>query len=104
MGPTTALKLMREHKSIERVLEHLGDKYQVPDGWPYVDARELFLKPEVTEPDQLDYKWEAPDVEGLVNFLVVEKGFSEERVRSGAARLSKGLKTSTQGAPLPPRT
>ena len=83
---------------MERVLEYLGDKYQVPDGWPYADARELFLKPEVAEPDTLDYKWEAPDIDGLVGFLVTEKGFNEDRVRNGAARLSKGLKTSTQGA------
>jgi hypothetical protein len=34
-----------------------------------------------------------------VDFLVREKGFSEERVRTGAARLSKGLKTKQQGIP-----
>jgi flap endonuclease-1 len=32
-----------------------------------------------------------------VDYLVREKGFSEERVRAGAARLSKGLKTKQQG-------
>jgi len=47
----------------------------------------------------LDIKWGEPDVEGLVDFLVREKGFSEERVRTGAARLSKGLKTKQQGIP-----
>jgi len=31
-----------------------------------------------------------------VNFLVTEKGFSEDRVRSGAARLTKNLKSSQQ--------
>jgi flap endonuclease-1 len=97
VGPTTALKLIREHKCIEKVLESLGDKYKVPEDWPYADARELFLKPVVTEPKDLDYKWEAPDVDGLVQFLAVEKGFNEDRVKAGAARLQKGLKTSTQG-------
>lgn len=43
-----------------------------------------------------DFKWEAPDVEGLVNFLVTEKGFSEDRVRSAASRLTKNLKTAQQ--------
>ena len=43
-----------------------------------------------------DFKWEAPDVEGLVTFLVTEKGFSEDRVRSAAARLNKNLKTAQQ--------
>lgn len=97
IGPTTALKMIREHKSLEKVIENLGEKYTVPENWPYLDARELFHKPTVTEPKELDYKWEAPDIEGLVKFLVVDKGFNEDRVRSGAARLTKGLKTSTQG-------
>lgn len=43
-----------------------------------------------------DFKWENPDVEGLVKFLVEEKGFNEERVRNGAARLTKNLKTAQQ--------
>jgi flap endonuclease-1 len=43
-----------------------------------------------------DFKWEAPDIDGLVQFLVTEKGFSEDRVRGGAARLTKNLKSSQQ--------
>jgi flap endonuclease-1 len=35
-------------------------------------------------------------VEGLVQFLVTEKGFSEDRVRGAAARLQKSLKTAQQ--------
>ncbi|KAI5794902.1 PIN domain-like protein [Pyronema domesticum] len=96
IGPTTALKLIKEHKTIEAVLASLGDKYKVPESWPYADARELFDKPEVTDPKELDFKWEAPDVDGLIKFLVVEKGFNEDRVKAGAERLKKGLKTSTQ--------
>lgn len=97
VGPTTALKLIKERKTIEKVLEHLGDKYKVPEEWPYQDARELFLKPSVLDPKEVEFKWEAPNVQGLVDYLVKDKGFSEDRVRAGAARLEKGLKTSTQG-------
>lgn len=43
-----------------------------------------------------DFKWDAPDVDGLIKFLVEEKGFNEDRVRSGAQRLSKNLKTAQQ--------
>lgn len=43
-----------------------------------------------------DFKWEAPDVEGLVTFLVAEKGFSEDRVRSAATKLTKNIKTAQQ--------
>ena len=43
-----------------------------------------------------DFKWEGPDVEGLVKFLVEEKHFNEDRVRNGAAKLQKNLKTAQQ--------
>jgi len=35
-------------------------------------------------------------VEGLVQFLVTEKGFSEDRVRNSVAKLQKNLKSSQQ--------
>ncbi|GMG41120.1 unnamed protein product [Aspergillus oryzae var. brunneus] len=102
VGPNTALKLIREFESLEKVVEHMESdpkkKYVIPEDWPYQDARELFLNPDVREashPD-CDFKWEAPDIEGLVEFLVKDKGFNEDRVRNGAARLQKNLKTAQQ--------
>lgn len=70
----------------------------IPEDWPYADARELFFNPDVRQADHpdCDFKWEAPDVDELIKFLVTEKGFSEDRVRSGAARLTKNLKTNQQ--------
>lgn len=73
-------------------------KYTIPDDWPFADARDLFFEPDVRKADdpQCDFKWDKPDIEGLVTFLVTEKGFSEDRVRSGGARLEKNLKSSQQ--------
>ncbi|EPS44318.1 hypothetical protein H072_1691 [Dactylellina haptotyla CBS 200.50] len=97
IGPTTALKLIRQHKSIEKVIENLdADKYKVPEYFPYQDARELLMKPEVVPAEDCDFKWEGPDVEGLVKFLVGDKGFHEGRVRTGATRLTKNLATAQQ--------
>ena len=103
VGPNTALKLIREHKSLAAVVEamrsgSLAGKYTVPDDYPHEEARELFLHPDVrpgSDPE-CDFKWESPDMDGLVKFLVEEKGFNEDRVRSGAARLGKHLKTQQQ--------
>ncbi|KAG0018677.1 Elongation of fatty acids protein 2 [Podila clonocystis] len=98
IGPTRAIALIKEYKNIETILENIDTKrYPIPEHWPYKDARELFLKPDVTDPSTIEIKWEAPDVEGLVEFLVRDKGFSEERVRKGCERLEKNLKTATQG-------
>lgn len=102
MGPNTALKLIREHGTLEKVVEHIKEdskgKYTLPDDWPFADARDLFLAPDVRAADDplCDFKWDRPDTDGLVQFLAVEKGFSEDRVRAGAARLEKNLKSSQQ--------
>ncbi|KAG8910738.1 Elongation of fatty acids protein 2, partial [Tulasnella sp. 417] len=69
----------------------------VPEYWPWEEAKELFLKPDVTPADQLDLNWEAPDVDGLVEFLVREKGFNEDRVRKGAEKLQKMIAAKQQG-------
>jgi flap endonuclease-1 len=70
----------------------------LPEDWPYADARDLFFEPDVRPADDplCDFKWEKPDMDGLVQFLVTEKGFSEDRVRSAGARLEKNLKSSQQ--------
>ncbi|KAH8428975.1 flap endonuclease 1 [Aspergillus melleus] len=102
VGPNTALKLIREHGSLEKVVEAIESdpkkKYVIPEDWPYQDARELFLNPDVRDASapECDFKWDAPDVEGLIDFLVKDKGFNEDRVRNGAARLQKNLKSAQQ--------
>ncbi|KAK1279847.1 Flap endonuclease 1-A [Acorus gramineus] len=82
IGGQTALKLIRQHGSIENILENINkERYQIPENWPYQEARRLFKEPLVSEPnDQLEIKWTAPDEEGLVSFLVNENGFNGERV------------------------
>lgn len=102
VGPNTALKLIRDHGTLEKVVEFIKDdpkqKYVIPDDWPFADARELFFNPDVRKADDplCDFKWDKPDVEGLVTFLVTEKGFSEDRVRAGGTRLEKNMKSTQQ--------
>lgn len=103
VGPVVALKLIREHKSMANLVHEMREgslkgKFAIPDDYPHEDARELFLHPDVRAADHADcdFKWETPDVDGLVKFLVEEKGFSEDRVRSAASRLAKGLNTQQQ--------
>jgi flap endonuclease-1 len=94
--------LIRDHGTLENVVKWMQKdekkRYVIPDDWPFADARELFFNPDVRPADhpECDFKWEAPDVEGLVNFLVTEKGFSEDRVRNAAAKLQKNLKGNQQ--------
>jgi flap endonuclease-1 len=85
-------------KVVEAIEKDPKKKYTIPDDWPYLQARDLFFEPDVRPADDplCDFKWEKPDIDGLVQFLVTEKGFSEDRVRSGGARLEKNMKSSQQ--------
>jgi len=76
LGPKTALKLVKQHGTLEKALPHIKNA-----GFPHQpsEIREIFLHPEVT--DSYKIEWQQPNVEGVVNFLVREKDFSEDRVR-----------------------
>lgn len=64
----------------------------VPEEWPWEDAKKVFEKPDVTPADDIEVRlnllsdlqlskyfskleWTNPDVDGLIQFLVTEKGF-----------------------------
>jgi hypothetical protein len=101
-GPVTALKLIREHGSIEGVIAHINDpetksKLSIPEYFPYKEARELFLKPEVVDVEALpEFKWTPPDEEGLVAFLVGEKTFAEDRVRKAIEKIKAAKGKASQ--------
>ena len=98
VGPHRALQLMKEHRSIEKVLKSIDtEKYVPPADWPFDEARKLFKNPLVTDPATIELTWRDPDEEGIVEFLVKQKGFNEERVRTNVKKLHKLHNTATQG-------
>ena len=76
IGPKRAIDLIKEHKSIEKILENIDTKkYVPPENWLYKEARSLFLKPDVTDPKEIDLQWKEPDEEGIVKYMCDDKGF-----------------------------
>lgn len=69
----------------------------IPEEWPWEEAKKIFMEPEVLPADEVELEWKNPDVDGLLQFLVTEKGFNEERVRKGADKLQKFLNSKQQG-------
>lgn len=56
---------MREHKSLENILENLDTKkYQVPVDWPFKEARRLFIDPEITDPATLEVN--------ILSFIIID--------------------------------
>jgi flap endonuclease-1 len=85
LGPKTALKLIKECGTIENALPRIKNA-QFPH--PPQTIREVFLRPQVT--DNYTVQWREPDVEGVVDFMVRQKDFSEERVRKALEKMQQG--------------
>jgi len=98
VGPSTAIKLLLQHGSIEKVLEHLPSE-KIPANFRYQVAREFFKECEAVDTSQADFKFEDPDVEGLTKFLVEECSFAKERVERYISRLVAS-KTRSKQRPL----
>lgn len=87
LGPKTALKLIKEHESLEKLLPTLKEaEFPVEPQ----RIREIFLHPKVTDNYRLE--WRESDVEGVVNFLCRERDFSEERVRKALEKVTESQK------------
>lgn len=86
IGPKTALKLVNEFGTIEKIAE-TNENVRPP---PELDRiREIFLKPAVASNYVLH--WNDPDVDSLVRFLCGERDFNEERVRTAVERAKTGM-------------
>jgi len=87
VGPKTALELIREHGSLEKLLPHLKEAT-----FPVEPARirEIFLHPKVI--DSYGLTWKEPDIDGMVEFMCGERDFSEDRVRKALEKMSQGMR------------
>lgn len=85
LGPKTALKLVKEHGSLENVLPHIKNtEFPVEPQ----RIREIFLHPKVT--DNYKIEWKEPNAEDVINFICRERDFSENRVRKTLEKMRKG--------------
>ncbi|KAA6385943.1 MAG: putative Flap endonuclease 1-A [Streblomastix strix] len=121
IGEKSALKLIKQHGTLENVLAHIrktdpeGKKYKIPDVYPIDEIRQLFKHPAINtnighnddKQEQgvilqnksdapIQFKWREPDEEGLVAYLVGEKEFNEQRVRSSIQRMRNTTRLSSQ--------
>jgi len=81
LGPKTALKLVKQYGNLENALPHIKNANFPAEP---EQIREIFLHPQVTDSYQLE--WKNADDESVVDFLVRQKDFSEERVRKALKR------------------
>jgi len=95
VGPKSALKLIKEHGSLEATLPLLKEA-EFPVEPKLI--REVFLHPRVTDNYKID--WQEPNIDGVVEFLCGEKDFSEDRVRKALSKAVEGMKESKKKTTL----
>ena len=108
IGPIKAYNYIDELGTIESVIRKIEQdnenpnkkkKYHVPETFMFQEARELFKNPSVIKnTDQLNdmVKWTKPDDNGLKEFLITSKGFSEAKVDSGIRKLKGTVSQANQ--------
>ncbi len=89
IGPKKALKLVREHDSLKKVLAAV----KVEADWSEVE--EFFLNPPVKAVKESELAFKPPERDKLVNFML-ERDFARERVENALTRAFKNPVDSSQ--------
>ena len=106
IGCIKAYQLIKEYKTIEKVIEytetynkdsnHKKKLTYNKENFDYVLARQLFKKPEVVDTSVIEFKFSSPNIEGLKEFLIKEKNFSQTRVDNAIKRLGNAKSKASQ--------
>jgi len=90
VGPKTALKMIKQHSRLEDIPQIQEQLHKID----YDQIRKIFLEPDVAEVDEIIF--EKVNYEGITNYLVKERSFSEDRIQSSLNRLKKAIEKKSQ--------
>lgn len=89
VGPKTALKLIKKHKTLEEVMKIKG--WRIAD---YDEIRSIFLEPDKI--DDYDLSWKDVNAQEAKKFLCDEHDFSEDRVEKALKKMIEAKKANKQ--------
>ena len=91
VGPKTALRIVREHRTLSGVVSFVREKYGAEFDADPEEVMAVFEKPEVRKMSQEEFSAivgdARPDRERIISFMCGEHGFSEERIGKFIDRL-----------------
>lgn len=90
IGPKTALKLVKENETLDKVLKKVEWTFDVDPHKIY----EFFLNPPVSK--EYEIEWKTPNRDKLFELMVEEHDFSKERVGNALNRLMEVKREGTQ--------
>lgn len=86
IGPKKALDLVKQHKSLEKVIQSVNWQFEISAE----DVYNFFLNPPVT--DKYELEWKEPQTDKLIEFMVAEHDFSRERMEKAIEKLQSATK------------
>jgi len=92
VGPKTALKLVKEYKTLKKVLANVEWQAEADPEEIY----NFFLKPPVTNKYKIE--WKQPNAEKIIWFMVEEHDFSRERVEKVIEKLQQSFTAGRQAS------
>ena len=91
VGPVTALKIVKEHKSLSEVIDYVRQKYSAEFDSDPKEVFELFEHPETNQITSQEFNKllseSKPDKNGIMHFMCDEHEFSGDRVGKVADKL-----------------
>ncbi len=91
IGPSTALKIVKDKKSIKEIEEYVKEKYNAKFEVDPEEVEKIFANPEVEKisPKEIEEKLKSLQIskERILRFMCDEHGFSEERISKFADKL-----------------
>ena len=90
VGPKTALKMIKQYLRLEDIPQ-IQEQLEKID---YEQIRKIFLEPSVADVDEIIF--EQVNYEGITEYLVQERSFSEDRIQSSLNRLRKAIEKKSQ--------
>ncbi|MEM0131040.1 MAG: flap endonuclease-1 [Saccharolobus sp.] len=90
IGPEKALKIIKKYGKLEKAIEY-GEIPKIQITFDINEIRNLFLNPQVVKPEK-ELQIETPREDEIIEILVNEHNFNEERVRNGLQRLNKAIR------------
>ncbi|MFH1222605.1 MAG: flap endonuclease-1 [Candidatus Micrarchaeota archaeon] len=91
VGPKTALKIVKEHKTFDEIIKYTVQKYGYTFEVEPEDVMEIFRKPKIMELAEKPV-WKSMDEDQVREMLVKEHDFSEERISSVMSAVKERLK------------
>jgi flap endonuclease-1 len=92
IGPKTALKIVKEKKTLDKILEEIEWTFDIDAHKIY----EFFLNPPVSK--KYEIEWKEPDKEKTIEFMVEEHDFSKDRIESFVNKLIELKREGTQSS------